>query len=118
MQTVIEAVYQNGVLRPLNAPPLQENERYRLIIDQAETEPEPARQEIISAPDRSREYAWIKKHGAAYSGEYVALEGEQLLAHGPDGAIVLTTAQQTGVAVPFLIRLDNSQEENFWGGWL
>lgn len=118
MQTVIEAVYQNGVLHPLTASPLQENERYRLIVEQSEPEPGPADKDDMRAPDRSREYAWIKKHGAEYSGNYVALEGEQLLAHGADGATVLAAARQAGVAVPFLVRLDNTQEEGFWGGWL
>jgi predicted DNA-binding antitoxin AbrB/MazE fold protein len=118
MQTVIEAVYQNGVLHPLSTPPLQENERYRLIVEQTEVQEAPLSTNIQSAPDRSREYAWIKQHGAEYPGEYVALDGEQLLAHGNDGAAVLAAARQAGVAVPFLVRLDSAQEEGSWGGWL
>src|ERR1051326_310553 len=33
--------------------------------------------------DRSREFAWLEQHRAEYLGQWVALEGDQLLYHTP-----------------------------------
>lgn len=42
MPAVIEAVYENGVFKPLIAPNLKEHQRYRLILsDTAPGQPEP-----------------------------------------------------------------------------
>lgn len=35
-----------------------------------------------TAPDRTREFAWLRKHSAEYRGRWVALLGEELLSSG------------------------------------
>ena len=116
MQTVIEAVFENGVLRPLKESALEEHQRYRLIVESA---PKPAVvRKGIPAPDRRREYEWLQEHRHEYAGQYVALAGHQLLAHGADGKTVLAEAEATGEALPYIVRIENADETAFWGGWL
>ena len=47
--------------------------------------------------DRSREAQWLRKHRDAYAGQWVALDGERLIASGHDLKQVATTARRSGV---------------------
>jgi hypothetical protein len=69
-----------------------------------------------SDPDRWRERQWLLEHGGEYAGEWVALNGDCLLAHGTDGRLVLSEARRAGVDVPFVVRVESTDELPF-GGW-
>jgi hypothetical protein len=45
--------------------------------------------------DRTRETQWISDHGHEYAGEWVALDGDRLLAHGPDPKQVFAEARKS-----------------------
>ena len=115
MQTVIEAIFEDGVLRPLHMPALQEHQHYRLVVEDA---PKPNHRRVSQAPDRSREYEWLREHRHEYADQYVALAGDQLLAHGADGKTVLAEAEATGEPLPYMVHIENANETAFWGGWL
>ncbi len=61
---------------------------------------------------------WIAEHRAEYAGEWVAMDGARLVAHGTDARAVADRARQLGVSVPFLHRVDAEEPAAFWGGWL
>jgi hypothetical protein len=44
--------------------------------------------------DRSKEAQWISDHGHEYAGEWVALDGDRLLAHGVDAKQVFAEARK------------------------
>jgi len=44
--------------------------------------------------DRSKETQWISDHGREYAGEWVALDGDCLLAHGVDAKQVFAQARK------------------------
>jgi hypothetical protein len=46
-----------------------------------------------------------------YAGEWIALEGERIIAHGPNAARVAEDARNAGVAVPYLFRVESGLEE-------
>lgn len=46
--------------------------------------------------DLSAEYRWIKEHRAEYAGQWVALKGDQLISHGPQGVEVIEAARAAG----------------------
>ena len=48
---------------------------------------------------------WLEENRARYAGEWVALDGNRLISHGPDGRAVMEAAKASGVAVPFIERL-------------
>lgn len=75
---------------------------------------------VQARPDtqREREMQWITEHGHEYAGQYVALDGERLIAHGMDGRSVLAAARQAGVKHPLISRIESPNEGPFWGGWL
>lgn len=62
------------------------------------TEPRPA------SPDQKDEAAfkWINDHGGAYPGQWLALDGDRLLACGANLAEVAAAARAAGVQFPLL----------------
>lgn len=60
---------------------------------------------------------WIEEHRAEYLGQWVALEGDQLISHGSDALQVHNAAKAAGIVSPFLERIEE-EEVPYWGGWL
>jgi hypothetical protein len=69
-------------------------------------------------PDRyfRREYEWLRQHRHEYAGQYVAIEGDKLYAHGPEGRKTLAEARQAGAKHPLIVRVEAEDELPF-GGW-
>lgn len=65
-----------------------------------------------------RERAWIEQHRDEYLNQWVALDGDRLLAHGTDTREVYLAARAMGVRAPFLERVTSKPEVAFMGGWL
>ena len=65
-----------------------------------------------------RERAWIERHRDEYLEQWVALDGDRLLAHGPDARAVYLAAREAGVRAPFVEHIKPKQEGAFWGGWM
>ncbi len=66
--------------------------------------------------DFSLEHNWLKENSESYAGQYVCLDGDRLIAHGTSGREVLAVAKQAGVKVPFVTRIESSDDLPF-GGW-
>lgn len=47
--------------------------------------------------DRTREFEWMKQHEREYIGQWVALKGDQLIAHGTAAKTVFARARELGV---------------------
>jgi hypothetical protein len=75
---------------------------------------------VVEAPEpifRGREMEWINANPsvvARYAGEWLAVEGEQVVAHGPDLAAVLVAARQAGHPQPLVFQAWSDDE----GEWL
>lgn len=65
---------------------------------------------------RRREQEWIEKNKNQYAGQWVALDGDDLLSFGQDGRKVYAEAKSKGVKVPFVVHLEPLDEMPF-GGW-
>ncbi|MBS1811421.1 MAG: hypothetical protein JST84_24885 [Acidobacteria bacterium] len=92
---------------------LEEQERKDADVESHETVVESS---ITHDLLRRREYQWIREHRDEYAGQYVVVEGDQLVAHGADGRQVLADARQAGIKIPFIVRLESLDEPPF-GGW-
>jgi hypothetical protein len=62
------------------------------------------------------ERAWINAHREEYLGQWVALDGDHLVAHGTDAKEVYDQAREQGLTAPYLERVSPKQEA-FMGGW-
>ncbi len=114
MPRELEAVYEHGVLRPLEPLGLPENQRVRLTLEERPARlswesPEPVN-------ERREELRWLAKDSRPYAGEWVALDGPRLVAHGVKLADVSAAAAAAGVGEPFFARVPKEKDLPF-GGW-
>jgi hypothetical protein len=61
---------------------------------------------------RTRELRWLAEHAeelAGYAGEWIILDGDELVAHAPDFLQALAEARRRGVRVPFVERIPSDQ---------
>ena len=63
-----------------------------------------------------QERAWIEAHRDQYLHQWVALDGDRLLAHGSDAKQVYDEARRQGITSPYLEQVSPKQE-GFIGGW-
>ena len=67
--------------------------------------------------DRSREMAWIAEHQEEYAGQWVALDGDRLIAHGDDPMLFKEKVRAAGIDRPLLMHIPK-ETGPFMGGWL
>src|SRR5205823_11261029 len=58
-------------------------------------------------------FRWINEHGDEYPGEWLALDGDQLLAHGTDLAEVAAEARAAGIQFPLLHLVEPPREHPY-----
>ncbi|CAN5159128.1 hypothetical protein BH20ACI1_BH20ACI1_19500 [soil metagenome] len=63
-----------------------------------------------------RSMQWIQENRLEFDGQWVALDGETLLAHGTDGKKVHREAQSKGGKTPLMHRVSLKETQPF-GGW-
>jgi len=67
-------------------------------------------------PSRRQEMQWLSEHREEYAGQYVALWGDTLVAHGPNARKVLAEARAAGKARALIARVEALDALPF-GGW-
>jgi Family of unknown function (DUF5678) len=67
-----------------------------------------------AARDYSAEQEWLRENRRLYRGQYLAVSGGQLLAHGTDPKAVLAAARATGRK--FLLSRAPQEDEVYGGG--
>jgi hypothetical protein len=53
-------------------------------------------------PDPAPAMEWLRLHSKEYGGQWVALDGSRLIAHGPDAMEVYAAAQADGAYLPLI----------------
>ncbi len=66
--------------------------------------------------DHHKEHNWVSRHRSAFLGQWVALDGETLLASGRTAIEVYEAARATGVAAPYVV-LVAAEEAIPFAGW-
>jgi predicted DNA-binding antitoxin AbrB/MazE fold protein len=104
-----EAVFEEGVLRPLEPLALRDKQHVLVAITDIEA--------TRDAPARQEEQEWLRIHGSEYLGQWVALDGRVLLSHGPKARAVRDEARRKGIRRPLVVRIpaDLGQPS---AGWL
>ena len=73
-------------------------------------------EQSAATQSRAVESTWIERHRDMYLGQWVALEGETLVAHGPNAREVYLAARQVGIDGPYLVHI-TSEADPYIGGW-
>jgi len=105
----LEAVYEQGMLRPLQPLSLEERQHVLLTINELP--------ELPADTARLEEQEWIRAHGALYPGQWVALQGGELVSHGSRARAVRDEARAKGIQHPLLVHLPEEPGRPS-AGWL
>jgi hypothetical protein len=105
LRAVLETLNSNGEEQPAN----QEPPSRKLESLQENNENEQVRQ---------RRMEWLKSHRGEYGGQYIALDGDQLLAVGPNYRIARERALAAGKPNAFVTYLFKPDEIAEMGGWV
>lgn len=111
--------------------PMEEQRRLRAALERldvsgeaqsANAGPQPQEPQCLyvnNGDDRIRlgRLEWLKAHREEYGGQYVALDGEQLVAAGANYRIAREKAREAGKSDAFVTYLPKPDEVAEMGGW-
>lgn len=125
----LEAVYEQGVLRPLEPLILPEHQHVRLTLEEHPPEAKSANGGLVHenpktlswkstepVNERRAEMQWLAQESSSYAGEWVAIQGPRLIAHGAKLADVSAAAHAAGVTDPFFASVPEDPDIPF-AGW-
>jgi Family of unknown function (DUF5678) len=95
----------------IKALPKTERERLRDWIDENKEQSE------MTTEDNKFQLAlqWVDENRKKFDGQWVVLDGNELISHGTDAKEVYDNARAKGIQTPFLKRI--KAEVLPWGGW-
>jgi hypothetical protein len=92
-------------------PPLAHQEK-------AEKKPKPPLDKRLQPkpmPNSKREFQWLSEHAREYAGQWVALDGDRLIAHGPDARSVYAAANADGAYMPLVTQVEDPDAPPYIG---
>lgn len=101
-------------------PPTEQAKLEQLIVQHRTPQPSakpPLDKRVppIPLPDQAAMQRWIGEHSHEYPGEWIALDGDKLIAHGMNRAEVWAAAQASGAYLPLVTRLPSPDDLPFAG---
>ncbi len=97
--------------------PQSDQTRLRHLLDHGEnhTDSRDRAVTLVPAPDGTRELQWLVDHAREYAGQWVALDGDRLIAHGPVASEVFDAADADGAHLPLITFVEHP--ENVYAGF-
>lgn len=107
-----------NILRQIDQLPPGERARLQRLIGERhnggdESRPKPPRDRRLPAEpmrDRTREMAWVAAHRREYAGQWVALDGDRLIAASPVRAEISAAVKADGADLPLIHRIASPDE--------
>ncbi len=72
---------------------------------------------MVTSRDRTKETKWINEDRAAHADQWVAVEGDRLIAAGIDSLRVFAAAKEQGIRTPFVVHVLPEDPLPFVPGW-
>ena len=99
-ETIIETI-----LKQISQLPIEQQHRLRQFLEQQEARTGFALDKRVppnSVPDSRREMKWLREHAREYANQWVALDGDRLIAHGKDANPVYAAAEADDAQLPMV----------------
>ena len=115
-----EITVENILTQVAQLPP-SERIRLRRMLEQEEQQQKPPKPPLDRRvpprpmPDSSREMQWLVDHAREYAGQWVALDGDRLIAHGTNHLEVFAAANADGAYLPLISFVDDP--DNIYAGF-
>lgn len=99
-------------------PPVEQQRMHYLLNDRLHKPGKPPldrRVPPLPMPDSTYEFQWLKEHARQYAGQWVALDGNRLIAHGTEHDPVWAAAQADGAYLPLVTLVEDPDAPPFIG---
>jgi Family of unknown function (DUF5678) len=111
-KTMLNITVEDILTQIAKLPPTEQIRlRHLLAQQQQELQPPKPPQDRrvlpMPVPDSRRELQWLATHAREYAGQWVALDGDRLIAHGPHHHEVWAAAEASGVYLPLVTFVEN-----------
>ena len=105
------------ILREIAQLPQSDQHRLRHLLDQQEDQAASRVRAVslVPVPDSTRELQWLVDHARQYAGQWVALDGNRLIAHGPVANEVFDAADADGAHLPLITFVEHP--DNVYAGF-
>ena len=117
MATLEQIIDEARTLSPAEKRKLRQALDRELELEKEQGRSQPALRDNGDEQMRQRRMEWLKLHREEHGGQYVALDGDQLLAVGPNYRIAREKALATGKPNAFVTYLSKPDEIADMGGW-
>lgn len=103
------------ILEEIIALPANEQAWLRQLMDQQPRKKEPLGKFVdpIPEPDPKPSMDWLREHSEEYAEQWVALDGDRLIAHGPIAKEVFDAADADGAYLPLVTFIERKPERFF-----
>ena len=106
------------IIKSIAQLPAAEQERIRRWLEEKEATNEEGQGSRAHANRSVKSLRWLHQNREKYSGQWVALNGDRLIASGRTAKEVYSKAKAEGVEIPFVELVTEQESVPFTGGWL
>jgi hypothetical protein len=112
----MSTITAENILKLIEQLPSTERIRLNHLLGQREAAPVKAKPPLDKRvpcepmPDDTREMKWIEEHKHEYAGQWVALDGDRLIAASPIRAEISVAVKADGAKLPLIIRIPAPDE--------
>ena len=106
------------IIKSIEQLPAAEQERVRRWLEAKGATNGEACSSQAGANRSARSLRWLHENRERYSGQWVALDGDRLIASGSTAQEVYSKAKAEGVEIPFVELVTELESAPFTGGWL
>ena len=106
------------IIKSIEQLPASEQEKIRRWLDEKGTSNGEATGLQTRTNRSAQSLRWLHENREKYLGQWVALDGDRLIASGSTAKEVYSKAKAQGVEVPFVELVTEQESGPFIGGWL
>lgn len=106
------------IIKAIEQLPAPEQERIRRWLNEKGATNGEGHSSPAPANRSAKSLRWLHENREKYSGQWVALDGDRLIASGPTAKDVYSKAKAEGVEVPFVELVTDQEPVPSTGGWL